>query len=141
VLRVAAVAVLSLAILGTTGLTASAVLTLQPGWNLWSREYCEAGTLVSMRRLHLESEPTRVQGREYVYRRGGRLCAFTADHAAGDHKIQIWGRTDNGGWSVEYGTFSEYAGALAAPQGYCIHVIAMLEYGPGWWSTAEKRFC
>ncbi|WP_328332533.1 hypothetical protein OHA70_14235 [Kribbella sp. NBC_00382] len=140
-MRVAAVALLALGILSSSALTASAVLSLQPGWNLWTREYCEAGTLVSLRHLHLESEPSRLQGREYVYRRGGRLCAFTADHAAGDHNIQIWGRRDTGDWSVEYGNFSEYAGALAAPQGYCIHVTAYLEYGPGWWTTPEKRFC
>lgn len=132
---------LALGILGAGNLTASAVLTLQPGWNLWTREYCEAGNLVSMRYLHLESEPSRTQGREYVYRRGGRLCAFTVDHAAGSHHIQIWGRRDTGAWSVEYGVFDEYAGALAAPQGYCIYVLAYLEYGPGWWTTNEKRFC
>lgn len=94
-----------------------------------------------MRHLHLTSEPSRAQGREYVYRRGGRLCAFVADHAAGDHGMQIYARRDTGYWSVEYGTFSEYAGALAAPQGYCITVVSYLVYGPGTWSTNEKRFC
>ena len=141
VLRLAAATLLALGILSAGNLTASAYVSLQPGWDLWTREYCEAGTFISLRHPHLESDPSRVQGREYVYRRGGRLCTFLADHAAGDHDMQIWGRKDSGLWSVEYGVFSEYAGALAAPQGFCIWVLSYLQYGPGQWSTGEKRFC
>ena len=84
------------------------------------------------------------QGREYIYRRNGRLCAFVVDHMAGSHWIDVTARHQKS-WGIDTGYYTEYAGAVAGPRGKCIEVMSTLQI-PGrgttyLYSASWRRFC
>lgn len=99
---------------------------ITPGFSLWTKEYCEDGTLVNMQRLHFGSA---VQGRQYVYRRDHRLCIFTVDHMPGSHEIRLFAKYPSGGYSEDDGMYSDYAGAFAAPKYRCLVANSELMIG------------
>lgn len=100
---------------GATSAHATSYYThITPGFSLWTKEYCEDGRLVRMNRLTFGSS---VQGRQYVYRRNGRLCVFVVDHLAGSHHIRLFAKYPGGGYSEDDGYYTNYAGAFAAPKG------------------------
>ena len=121
-------AVLALGGLVVMAEPAAANVTLGKGWNIWTREYCEDGSFVNMRRLSFPGRGT--QGREYVYRRNGRLCTFVVDHLAGSHWIDVTARYQKS-WGIDTGYYTEYAGAVAGPRGTCIQVLPSLQIRSG----------
>ena len=128
-----AISVLVAAVLGLGSLVvmaqpAAANVTLGQGWSIWTREYCEDGSFVNMRYLSFPGRGT--QGREYVYRRNGRLCAFVVDHMAGSHWIDVSARHQKS-WGIDSGYYTEYAGAVAGPGGKCIEVLPSLQIPSG----------
>ena len=128
-----AITVLLTAVLALGGLVAmtepaAANITLGKGWSIWTREYCEDGSFVNMRRLSFTGRGT--QGREYVYRRNGRLCTFVVDHLAGSHWIDVTARHKKS-WGIDSGYYTEYAGAVAGPRGKCIQVLPSLQIASG----------
>jgi hypothetical protein len=134
--------VLGLAGLAVVAEPASANVTLGTGWSIWTREYCEDGSFVGMRYLTFTGRGT--QGREYVYRRNGRLCAFTDDHLAGSHWIDISAHYQKT-WGIDSGYYTEYAGAVAGPSGRCIAVMSNLQIPSGGkiylYGTTWKTYC
>jgi hypothetical protein len=135
-------AVLGMASLVVLAPPASANVNLGPGWSIWTREYCEDGAFVNMRRLDFSGRGT--QGREYIYRRNGRLCAFVVDHMAGSHWIDVTARHQKS-WGIDTGYYTEYAGAVAGPAGKCIEVHSTLQIPAPrttyLYSTRWRRFC
>lgn len=112
---------------GATSAHATSYYThLTPGFSLWTKEYCEDGQFVRMNRLHFGSA---VQGRQYVYRRGGRLCVFVVDHLAGSHHLRLFAKYPGGGYSEDDGYYTNYAGAFAAPKGRALVANGTLVLG------------
>lgn len=99
---------------------------ITPGFSLWTKEYCEDGTQVSMHRLEFGSSR---QGRQYIFRRDHRLCAFVVDHLAGSHEIRLFAKYPGGLYSEDDGYYSNYAGAFAAPKYRCLVTSSSLMIG------------
>lgn len=107
----------------------------------WSRATCESGTLLSMRRLH---DGSHVQGRQYVYRKNGRICAFMVDHMPGGHRMGIVMQTRYV-YLTDANFYYEYAGVLTAPKKACVQISSWMHMYRGGaareYGTTKRWFC
>ncbi|QDP96192.1 hypothetical protein FOE78_10000 [Microlunatus elymi] len=119
----ASMMVLALVAIAVPAKQASAAAYTNGPIALKSRAYCEAGKLVTWKRL--VSDSGSVQGRVYAYRRDHRICVFVVDRLPGAHamRAQISSKSLNG-W--DQGTYNEYAGAMVAPPHVCVYAFGSL---------------
>jgi len=136
IVMVSAVVALT-AVIVTPG-SAQADQKIPKGYALWTRAQCESGKRVLNYRFFQKPRGPHV----FVYRTDGRICAFTVDGMKGKHRLGIGMTNKPGNYyrAVDNATYSEYAGAIAAPKGACVWSQGEIVLdGRPYWSRLKRR--